>query len=226
MAYHLNIIRQEYGRRTLLHDLRQDYAAGRIHGFLGENGAGKTTLFRCMAGRLPFEGEPMFSPETRVGFLPAELYMYPMITGREFLQFYVTARGLSWDAARLERLNAAFELPLDEYAEVYSTGMLKKLYLMGLLLQDNAVLLLDEPFNGLDFRSSAFVTALLTEYRRRGQTVFVASHDLDHLLSYADTLSWLRCGTMTYYPDRTAFEDVRQAIRREAAERVQGADLL
>ena len=86
--------------------------------------------------------------------------------------------------------------------------------------------LLDEPFNGLDFRSSAFVTALLTEYRRRGQTVFVASHDLDHLLSYADTLSWLRCGTMTYYPDRTAFEDVRQAIRREAAERVQGADLL
>ena len=83
MAYHLNIIRQEYGRRTLLHDLRQDYAEGRIHGFLGENGAGKTTLFRCMAGRLPFEGEPMFSPETRVGFLPAELYMYPMITGRE-----------------------------------------------------------------------------------------------------------------------------------------------
>lgn len=86
--------------------------------------------------------------------------------------------------------------------------------------------LLDEPFNGLDFRSSAFVTALLTEYRRRGQTVFVASHDLDHLLSYADTLSWLRCGTMTYYPDRSVFEDVRQAIRREAAERVQGADLL
>lgn len=86
--------------------------------------------------------------------------------------------------------------------------------------------LLDEPFNGLDFRSSAFVTALLTEYRRRGQTVFVALHDLDHLLSYADTLSWLRCGTMTYYPDRTVFEDVRQAIRREAAERVQGADLL
>jgi len=53
----------------------------------------------------------MFSPETRVGFLPAELYMYPMITGREFLQFYVTAHGLSCDAARLERLNAAFELP-------------------------------------------------------------------------------------------------------------------
>ena len=158
MAYHLNIIRQEYGRRILLHDLRQDYAAGRIHGFLGENGVGKTTLFRCMAGRLSFEGEPMFSPETRVGFLPAELYMYPMITGREFLQFYVTA--------------------------------------------------------------------LLTEYRRRGQTVFVASHDLDHLLSYADTLSWLRSGTMTCYPDRTAFEDVRQAIRREAAERVEGADLL
>lgn len=45
MVYHLNIIRQEYGRRTLLHDLRQDYTAGRIHGFLGENGAGKTTLF-------------------------------------------------------------------------------------------------------------------------------------------------------------------------------------
>ena len=222
MTFPLIISRQQYGRRTVLRDLRQDYAAGMIHGFLGENGAGKTTLFRCMAGRLPFEGERMFPLQTAVGLLPAELYMYPMITGREFLQFYVTARGMACDEARMERLNASFDLPLDVYAETYSTGMLKKLYLMGLLLQGNAGLLLDEPFNGLDFRSAAFVTALLVEYRRQGHTVFVASHDVEHLLSYADTLSWLRRGRLTFYPDRAAFDEVRQAIHSEAAEQVRG----
>ena len=64
--------------------------------------------------------------------------------------------------------------------------------------------------------------ALLAEYRRQGHTVFVASHDVEHLLSYADTLSWLRRGRLAFYPDRAAFDEVRQAIHSEAAEQVRG----
>lgn len=220
MTFSLRINRQQYGGQTLFHDIKEDYAEGMIHGFLGENGAGKTTLFRCMAGQLRFEGEPTFPRQVRVGWLPAELYMYPMITGWEFLQFYVKARGMRFDAAYTKRLNEAFELPLDTYAETYSTGMLKKLYLMGLLLQGNEVMLLDEPFNGLDFRSAAFVTALLGAYRQKGCTFFVASHDVDHLLSFIDTLSWLRKGSLTFYANRDRFDEVRQAIRSEAVEQV------
>lgn len=106
-----------------------------------------------------------------------------------------------------------------------SAVMLKKFYLMGMLLQDSDVLLLEEPLNGLAFRSSVFVTSLLAEYRRRGHTVFVASHDVDHLLSYADTLSWLRRSILTFYSDRSAFEEVRRTILREAADRVLECDL-
>lgn len=71
MTFSLHINRQQYGGQTLLHDIKEDYAEGMIHGFLGENGAEKTTLFLCMAGQLKFEGEPTFPRKVRVGWLPA-----------------------------------------------------------------------------------------------------------------------------------------------------------
>lgn len=220
MTFELNIIKQQYGQKVVLENIAQSYASGAIHGFLGENGAGKTTLFQCMAKIIPFKGEPMIVNDLSFGFLPAELFMYPMITGREFLLFFVTAKGMTWDEEKVKLLDTLFGLPLDEYAETYSTGMLKKLYLMGLLLQKNKILLLDEPFNGLDFRSSAFVTSLLVEYKRQGNTVFVASHDMEHLFSYADTLSLLKEKQLLHYPDRAAFEEVKQVVRQEAEEKV------
>ncbi len=216
MTFELNIIKQRYGQKVVLENIAQSFASGAIHGFLGENGAGKTTLFQCIANMLPHEGKQMMTSDIRFGFLPAELFMYPMITGLEFLRFYVTARDISWDYEKVKSLNLLFGLPLNEYAETYSTGMLKKLYLMGLLLQKNDVLLLDEPFNGLDFRSSAFVTALLVEYKKQGNTVFVASHDMEHLISYSDTLSLLKAKQLLHYPDKAAFERVKQNILDEA----------
>lgn len=216
MTFELNIIKQRYGQKVVLENIAQSFASGAIHGFLGENGAGKTTLFQCIANMLPYEGKQMMTSDIRFGFLPAELFMYPMITGLEFLRFYVTARDISWDYEKVKSLNLLFGLPLNEYAETYSTGMLKKLYLMGLLLQKNDVLLLDEPFNGLDFRSSAFVTALLVEYKKQGNTVFVASHDMEHLISYSDTLSLLKAKRLLHYPDKAAFERVKQNILDEA----------
>lgn len=216
MIFELEIENQQYGNRIVFEHIRQRYASGAIHGFLGENGAGKTTLFQCMANMLPYKGKQMIPPHVRAGLLPAELFMYPMITGREFLQFYITAKELPCDEAKMNQLNNIFGLPLNEYAETYSTGMLKKLYFMGLLLQKNEVLLLDEPFNGLDFRSSAFVTALLIDCRKKGMTIFIASHNMDHLFSYSDTLSWVQNGSLLYYPDKSLFDNVRQTIHNEA----------
>lgn len=226
MTFDLKINRQRYGRKVVLREISQPYVSELIHGFLGENGAGKTTLFQCMAGLLPFDGERFFPSDLRVGYLPAELYMYPMITGREFLHFYVTARDLPWEDEHLTRLNTYFALPLDEYADTYSTGMLKKLYLMGLFMQKNDVLLLDEPFNGLDFRTSAFVTALLDEYRKLGHTVFVASHDMEHLFSYVDTISIVRDGSLTFYEDRSTFVQLRADIVTEASKLAQNVSLM
>ena len=218
--FKLHIEQQSYGSKVILRNISQLYETGKIHGFLGENGAGKTTLFQCMANILPYRGERMIPENMRLGFLPAELFMYQKITGKEFLHFFVTAKELIFDRTEMLSLNAFFELPLDEYAETYSTGMLKKLYLMGLLMQKNEVLILDEPFNGLDFKSSAFVTALITEFKQQGKTVFVASHDMDHLFSYADTLSLLRDKQLSFYSQRTDFEKIKSDIQKDAIQKV------
>lgn len=104
-------------------------------------------------------------------------------------------------------------------------GMLKKLYLLGLLLQHNDILLLDEPFNGLDFKSAAFVTALIENVREQGRTVFVASHDMDHLFSYAETISLLNNKTLTFYSGKDSFAQIGTSIREEALAKVRGAGL-
>lgn len=216
----LEIKQQKYGSHIILENIHQAYKNGQIHGILGENGAGKTTLFHCMANLIPFDGERMIPEYYTYGYLPAELYMYPLITGAEFLKFFITAKGLRYLPIETNRLNALFDLPLNQYADTYSTGMLKKLYLLGLLLQQNDILLLDEPFNGLDFKSSAFNTALLVNYREQGHTVFIASHDIDHLFSYSETISLIKDKNIEFYGDKKCFIQIGNTIREEAVTKV------
>jgi len=217
----LDIEKQKYGNKIVLENICQDYETGYIHGFLGENGAGKTTLFHCMANIIPYKGQQMLSDKVRFGYLPTELYMYPMITGDEFLAFYVSAKGGRLNKEEKNELNDLFDLPLKEYADTYSTGMLKKLYLLGLLLQHNDVLLLDEPFNGLDFKSSAFVTALINSMKTKGHTIFVASHDVNHLLSYADTLSVITNQNFIFYSNREMYSEIKRNIEQEAYQKIE-----
>lgn len=219
----LCINQHSYGDKVVLRGINRLYEGRKIHGVLGKNGAGKTTLFHCIAGLIPYDGKPVIPDGISFGYLPAELYMYSMITGDEFLRFYVEAKGHKYDRKAKRQLNDFFGLPLNEYAETYSTGMLKKLYLLGLLLQHNKLLLLDEPFNGLDFESSAFVTALLQHLREEGKTVFVASHDIDHLFSYADTISVIQEQTLIYYADPKLFQTIKDSIVDEAHLKVQSA---
>lgn len=216
----LEIKQQRYGNHIILKNIHQTYKKGQIHGILGENGAGKTTLFHCMANLIPFDGERMIPEDYAYGYLPAELYMYPLITGTEFLKFFITAKGQCYQPIETKRLNDLFDLPLNQYADTYSTGMLKKLYLLGLLLQQNDILLLDEPFNGLDFKSSAFITALLVNYREQGHTVFVASHDMDHLFSYSETISLIKDKNIEFSDDKEYFIQIGDTIREEAIAKV------
>lgn len=216
----LEIDQQKYDEKVILEQISQAYSLHSIHGVLGENGAGKTTLFHCMANLIPYKGKRMIPLELSFGYLPAELYMYPLITGDEFLRFYVTAKKKTFHKDEKERLNQFFELPLREYASTYSTGMLKKLYLLGILLQRNDILLLDEPFNGLDFKTCAFVTALIRELKEEGHTLFIASHDIDHLFTYSDTISLLKDRYIEFYPDRGSFKKIEDMIKTEAMEKV------
>lgn len=221
----VNIDLKKYSKKTILKDIHVQYPVKGVHAILGANGSGKTTLFKCMAGQTLFEGSRIFDENTSFGFLPADLYMYPYITGNEFIRFYIKAKGLKYDKTEKERYNAVFGLPLDEYAMNYSTGMMKKLYLMALLLQHNHILFLDEPFNGLDYVSVMFITSILKNLKEKGYTIFIASHIVEHLLSFCDTLSVIENGTLSYYNNKADIEKEYNKIKEAGTEMLEKAGL-
>lgn len=204
----------------ILQGIQLDVPAGERHGILGPNGAGKTTLFHLISGQLPvkagaidFEGHSL--KKEQVSLLEAEPWFYPYMTGMEYLRFFRD------DKAAIERWNTIFELPLNELAEEYSTGMKKKLGLMGVLLQpERPVLILDEPFNGVDYESNEKIMALL-EHRATDQRILlISSHILHTLTRVCDRISVLREGRIARTYERAQFDELEAAVREGVSDEV------
>ncbi|MEO0733168.1 MAG: ATP-binding cassette domain-containing protein [Bacteroidota bacterium] len=190
----LSDLRRDFGSKAVLRGVGATLLPGRVYGIVGENGAGKTTLFRCLAGLITCEGDihdPHNQLATKLGFLQTENYFLPKLTGREYLRLLCQARSVPVPPLDAQNL---FDLPLDDYAETYSTGMKKKLALLGVLLQGNEVFILDEPFNGVDIQSNLLITEIIRELRRRGKVVLISSHVFTTLRAVCDELFLLREG--------------------------------
>jgi ABC-2 type transport system ATP-binding protein len=186
---------------------------GEKHGILGANGAGKTTLFHTIAGWTPAQGQVNWAGQAitrqQVAILEAEPYFYPYMTAREYLYF------LHPDEATIRWWCQLFDLPEQGYADDFSTGMKKKLALSGVLMQqERPIVILDEPFNGVDFESAERIIAILNQPGLLGgRTVLIASHLLHTLTRVCDRISVLRDGIIerSYTPE--AYEALDQQIR-------------
>lgn len=196
-------------------------AQGEKHGILGENGAGKTTFFRLLAGWLPTAGAEQIiwnnrRPDTdQVAFLEAEPYFYPYMTGREYLRF------IRDDRAAIDRWNKLFDLPLDgQFAEAYSTGMKKKLALMGTLLQNRPITILDEPFNGVDLEGNETMMAILQHGALQHSAVLISSHILHTLTLVCDRISVLSGGVISRTVEKREFASLESDIRQKAQQTV------
>lgn len=183
--------------------------AGEILGLVGENGAGKTTLFRLVAGLLePTEGRiRVAGTEVRgsrreavrqLGFVPDEPLFYPRLSAQENLARF----GLLWGVPKAEaRVRAGSLLRdaelwevRDQWAESYSRGMRQRLALCCALLHAPAVLLLDEPFTGLDLEAGIWLRAVLRRHVEAGGAVVLSSHEPATLDVLADRLALLARG--------------------------------
>ncbi|MGV3705338.1 MAG: ATP-binding cassette domain-containing protein [Arcticibacter sp.] len=190
----LNNVCKKYGTNEVLKNVNIQFGRGKVYGIIGENGAGKTTLFRCIAGLESYEGEinAGFNPiKNYLGFLFTEPYFFQKITGREYIQLLCNARNVT--CADVEGKNI-FDLPLDTYASVYSTGMKKKLALTAILLQNNEYLILDEPFNGVDIQSNIIITEIIHKLCELGKTIIISSHIFSTLRETCDEIHLLRHG--------------------------------
>jgi len=191
-----------YGTHTVLSRLDLSLERGGIYGIVGFNGAGKTTLLNAIYGiprqqkSIRYEGETL--SRASIAYLEAESFFYPRITGRDYLNLFQTKNG-HFD---MEALCAIFNVPLDNFVDTYSTGMKKKLALTGILAQDKEILLLDEPFNGLDLESVSVLQLALRKLSAAGKLIVVTSHILESLSSLCDAIHLLQDGKIykSYLP--------------------------
>ena len=191
-----------YGTHTVLSQLDLSLERGGIHGIVGFNGAGKTTLLNAIYGIpaqrdcIRFDGAPLSRKD--IAYLETESFFYSRITGRDYLKLF-QARSGGFD---FETLSTVFSLPLDHFVDSYSTGMKKKLALTGILSLDRKVLLLDEPFNGLDLESVSVLQLALRKLSAAGRLVVVTSHILESLSPLCDAIHLLQDGRIykSYHP--------------------------
>jgi len=167
---------------------------GEVTGYLGPNGSGKSTTVKIICGLMePSEGEILWCDapvhrdweafKARLGYVPEEPYLYPYLTGGEYLELLGQLREMP--AAKLRDKIGGFldllGLYEDRYTPLsaYSKGMRQKILLAGALLHDPDMIILDEPFSGLDVNSSLILRTLIKSLADSGKTILFSSHELD-----------------------------------------------
>lgn len=185
-----------------------------IHGIVGLNGAGKTTLLNAIFGLIkPDSGEILFRntplKKIQMSYLTTESFFYSNITGREYLMLFKN------EDFKLEKWNELFLLPLDQIIDEYSTGMKKKLALMGILKQNKPVMILDEPFNGLDLETCRIIRSILLKMKENGKTIVITSHIIETLTNLCDFIHYLEKGKIKSSQTKENFEAFERAIFEE-----------
>ena len=189
---------KHYGNRTAVDDLTFTVAAGRVTGFVGPNGAGKSTTMRMMVGltrpdrgEVRYDGVPytdLRHPARLVGTVLDPRCMHPGHTARNHLRAMAATSDIP--VARVDEVlsDVGLESAANQRTGGFSLGMRQRLALAGALLGDPQVLLLDEPSNGLDPDGIRWLRHHLTDFARRGGSVFVSSHLIGELAMFADDL--------------------------------------
>ena len=225
---------------------------GMIYGVLGPNGAGKTTTIRMMLGiidadsgtrSLLGESQPRRAAY-RVGYLPEERGLYPSMTARDAIAFMGAMRGLDWKVGRAragERLEqAGLSRIIDEKVKKTSKGMAQMIQLIGSIIHEPELVVLDEPFSGLDPVNQERLENIVLAERDRGATIVFSTHVMAHAERMCDRLAIIARskrrfegtveearGTLPlflrYTPAKDASEtQVRSIMPRDARKTVQG----
>ena len=187
----INNLTVSYNKQdNVIEDLNLQMNKNCIHGIVGLNGSGKTTLLNSVFGLKKYnQGEILFNKKKLtkkdISFLPTENYFYPNITGREYLKLF---KDKEFDA---EKWNSLFVLPLDKIIDTYSSGMKKKLALLGMFKNDKPIMILDEPFNGLDIETSRIIRSILIKFRKSKKTIIITSHIIETLTNMCDYIHYL-----------------------------------
>ncbi len=201
-----------YGKEKRVIDaLELTISEGTINGIVGLNGAGKTTLLNAMyglknieTGGINWNGEKI--TKKAVSYLVTEPYFYSNITGNEYLSLFKN------NHFNTKKWNELFHLPLDQIVDEYSTGMKKKLAIMSVIKQDKPILILDEPFNGLDIETCRIIRSIVLGLKEKNKTVIITSHIIETLTNLCDYIHYLEDGKIKYSKEKNEFKEFEREL--------------
>ncbi|MEU2184611.1 ABC transporter ATP-binding protein [Streptomyces thermolilacinus] len=192
-----------FGNVVAVNDVSMSIGPG-VTGLLGPNGAGKSTLINMMggflapsAGSVTLDGQPVWRNESvyrHIGVVPEREAMYDFLTGREFVVANAELHGLGAGEAQRALATVEMEYAQDRKIGTYSKGMRQRVKMASALVHDPSVLLLDEPFNGMDPRQRMQLMDLLRRMGREGRTVLFSSHILEEVEQLASHIEVIVAG--------------------------------
>lgn len=220
-------ITKSYGRKRVLNDVTFDVAAGRLTGFVGGNGAGKTTTMRIILGVLSADagtvalssGPVTTADRRRFGYMPEERGLYPKMKVLEQIVYLARLHGFSKSDATARARTLLEQLGLGERlgdnVETLSLGNQQRAQIAAALVHDPEVLILDEPFSGLDPLAVEVVAGVLQQKAAEGASVLFSSHQLDVVERLCDDLVIIADGTIRAAGGRDALRAEHSRQRYE-----------
>ena len=206
---------KSYGTKKAVDDVTFSVEAGDICAFIGHNGAGKTTTLKCVAGILAFdEGEILIdgvsiasdplTAKRKFAYIPDNPDLYDYMTGMQYLNFISDVFGLSKEERRESILKYAADLGLSEEelgAQIgsYSHGMKQKLAVISALIHSPKLILLDEPFVGLDPKASFVLKEIMRDFCRNGGAILFSTHILEVAEKLCDRVAIIKQGKLVTY---------------------------
>ena len=215
-AVTLERVTKTFGTFTAVDELSLTVPAGSIYGFIGPNGSGKTTTLRMIMrilhpdrGTIRVLGEDCLGAATdRVGYLPEERGLYKRMKVRDVLRFYAELKGVRHGRAVIDDWLARFELAewANKKVETLSKGMAQKVQFIATVIHHPELILLDEPFSGLDPVNADVLRESVLDLRRRGATVIFSTHDMAMAGNICDFIFMI-------YQGRKVLDGTLQSIR-------------
>ncbi len=202
---------KSYGDKLAVHNVSLTVEAGDIYGFIGHNGAGKTTLIRSIVGAQPVDSGTIrvcgidvvpnpVEAKQHIAYVPDNPDIYEFMTGIQYLTYIADIYEVPADvrSQKIAELSDRLELTndLNEMVNSYSHGMKQKLVIMSALLHEPRLLVLDEPFVGLDPIASHEVRSMLHELASSGGAVFFSSHVLEVVEKLCNKVALIRKGEL------------------------------